>query len=251
LVGAPLAAAKNAPLLYTSGSSLPSATKAEITRVLAAGKTVYLLGGTAAIPENVTTQLSGMGYVVVRLSGSNRYATAVAVADALGDPTTEFLATSTNFADALAAGPAATKAHGVILLTNGNQLPPETSAYLQAHAGTSYAVGGSAAIADPSASPLAGADRYATAALVAQQFFTSPTAVGLASGTTFADALPASAYLSRTGGPLLLTDPGTLPGPAASYLTAAQSSVTTALVFGGTSAVSAAAQAQIAAALGR
>jgi YVTN family beta-propeller protein len=251
LVGAPFAASKNAPLLYTSGAGLPASTAAEITRVLAPGKTVYLLGGASAIPGSIATQLTGMGYVVSRISGSDRYATAVAVADAMGDPGVVFLATAANYADALAAGPAAAHATGAILLTDGTTLPPATSAYLAAHPGTTYAVGGPAASADPSASAISGPDRYATATLVAQRFFATPTTVGLASGTTFADALPAAAYLARVGGPLLLTDPHAFPSTASTYLTAAESGVTRALVFGGASAVSAAAQAEFSNALGR
>jgi YVTN family beta-propeller protein len=251
LVGAPFAASKNAPLLYTSGVALPTETSAEVTRVLAPGKTVYLLGGTSAIPASIATQLTGMGYVVSRISGADRYATAVAVADAMGDPSTVFLATAANYADALAAGPAAAHATAAILLTNGTTMPSATTAYLAAHPGTTYAVGGPAATADPSASAISGTDRYATAALVAQQFFTSPATVGLASGTTFADALPAAAYLARLGGPLLLTDPNALPSTASTYLTAVQSSVTKALVFGGPNAVSTAAQTQFSATLGR
>ena len=222
---------------------MPSSTAAEITRVLAPGKTVYLLGGASAIPASIATQLTAMGYVVSRISGSDRYSTAVAVADAMGDPSTVFLATAANYADALAAGPAAAHATGAILLTNGTSMPGVTTAYLAAHPGSTYAVGGPAATADPSASAISGTDRYATAALVAQQFFATPTTVGLASGVTFADALPAAAYLARVGGPLLLTDPNALPPSASSYLTAAQSGVTKALVFGGTSAVSTAAAA--------
>jgi YVTN family beta-propeller protein len=251
LVGAPFAASKNAPLLYTSGAALPASTAAEITRVLSPGKTVYLLGGASAIPASIATQLTGMGYVVSRISGADRYATAVAVADAMGDPSTVFLATAANYADALAAGPAAAHATGAILLTDGTTMPSTTTAYVAAHPGTTYAVGGPAATADPSASAISGTDRYATATLVAQQFFATPTTVGLASGTTFADALPAAAYLARVGGPLLLTDPNALPLTASTYLTSAESGVTKALVFGGASAVSAAAQTEFSTALGR
>jgi len=251
LVGAPFAASKNAPLLYTSGAALPAPTAAEITRVLAPGKTVYLLGGASAIPASIATQLTGMGYVVSRISGADRFATAVAVADAMGDPSTVFLATAANYADALAAGPAAAHVTGAILLTNGTAMPPATTAYLAAHPGTTYAVGGPAATADPSASAISGTDRYDTAALVARQFFATPTTVGLASGVTFADALPAAAYLARVGGPLLLIDPNALPATASSYLSVSQSGVTRALVFGGTTAVSTAAQTQFSTALGR
>jgi YVTN family beta-propeller protein len=251
LVGAPFAASRNAPLLYTSGAALPASTAAEITRVLAPGKTVYLLGGTSAIPPSIATQLSAMGYPFVRISGGDRYATAVAVANAMGAPSTVFLATAANYADALAAGPSAAHVAGTILLTDGTVMPAVTTAYLAAHPGTTYAVGGPAATADQSASAISGTDRYATAVLVAKQFFPTPTTVGLASGVTFADALPAAAYLARVGGPLLLTDPNALPSTASTYLTPAQSSITRALVFGGMTAVSHDASTEFSVALGR
>lgn len=250
LVGAPLAAKMNAPLLYAAGTTLPPATQTELQRVLAPGKAVYVLGGISAVPASVTTQLTALGYTVVRVSGQDRYATAVAVADLLGDPTTVFLATSANFADALAAGPASAKVNGAILLTNGSDMSAATGGYLAAYAGTAYAIGGAAATADPAATPIVGADRYATAAMVAQQFFASASTVGVASGTTFADALPASEFLGHAGGPLLLTDPAALPAAPAMYLQTVSSGVTKALVFGGTAAVSAAVQAQLTTALG-
>ena len=103
--------------------------------------------------------------------------TAVAVADALGDPATVFLASSAGFADALAAGPAAAKMQGVILLTDGTRLPPETAAYLQAHPGTTYAVGGGAVRADRSASALWG--RIGSPRWSSPAFFPGPS--GLAS----------------------------------------------------------------------
>src|SRR6185437_12527687 len=128
------------------------------------------------------------GYVVVRYGGADRYATALAVADALGDPSTVMLATGTNFPDALAAGPAAASVGGVVLLSDGTALPSSVSTYLTAHPGKVYAIGGPAIIAYPSATALVGADRYATAAAVATKFFTSPTTIGVASGVKFADA---------------------------------------------------------------
>jgi hypothetical protein len=66
LVGAPLAAAVNAPLLLTSGTTVTDATLSEIARVLPVGGTVYLLGGPAAIPTSVSSELVAAGYQVVR-----------------------------------------------------------------------------------------------------------------------------------------------------------------------------------------
>jgi hypothetical protein len=245
LVGAPLAAAKTAPLLLTSGSSLPASTKSEIQRVLPAGGSVYILGGTQAVPASITTQLTGLGYHVVRYAGADRYATAVLVAGALGNPSTVLLATGTNFPDALSAGVAAAKAHGAVLLTDSTRLPSETSGYLAAHVGTVYAVGGPAAAADSSATPLAGADRYHTAVDVAQQFFSAPASVGVATGLDFPDALAGGAFLAHAGAPLVLASTTSLPSAVAGYLASIKAGVTTAHLFGGSAVLSDAVQADV------
>ncbi|MGH3260591.1 MAG: cell wall-binding repeat-containing protein, partial [Trebonia sp.] len=250
LVGAPLAVAKQAPLLLTVGDSLPTATLAEIERVLSPGKTVYILGGTSAVPAGVESQLTGAGYQVTRYAGSSRFATAVKVADALGDPGTVLLATGVNFPDALSAGVAAVKAGGVVLLTNGSALPQETQNYLAAHPGTVYAVGGPAASADPSATAIAGADRYQTAVDVAQRFFTVPITIGLATGLAFPDALAGGTLLGDDHAPLILVASDSVPSSVTGYLTSVKASVTRAFLFGGTNTVSAATESAINVALG-
>jgi putative cell wall-binding protein len=249
LVGAPLAAAKTAPLLLTTGTQLPAVTLAELQRVLTTGKTVYVLGGVSAVPASVATQLSGLGYVVTRYSGATRYDTAVAVADALGDPSTVLLATGENFPDALAAGPAAAKAGGVVLLSAGSALTAPTSSYLNVHGTTVYAIGGPAATADPAAVALAGSDRYATAAKVATTFFSSPTTVGVATGENFPDALSGGAFLAHLGAPLVLADTNAVPTNTASYLSSVGSTVTAADLFGGSAVLSAGVQTAIGAAI--
>jgi YVTN family beta-propeller protein len=245
LVGAPLAAAKNAPLLLTTGASLPPATKAEVQRVLAPGGTVFVLGGTSAVPASVADELTQLGYVVTRYSGANRFATAVRVADALGDPGTVLLATGVNFPDALSAGVAAVKAGGVVLLTSGATLPSETSAYLSAHPGTVYAVGGPAAKADPAAAPLVGSDRYATSVAVAAKFFTAPNSLGLATGLSFPDALSGGALLGHLGVPLVLVSSSSVPSGVATYLAGVKAMVTKAYLFGGPNTVTTATEAAL------
>ncbi|HTC70138.1 MAG TPA: cell wall-binding repeat-containing protein, partial [Acidothermaceae bacterium] len=252
LLGAPLAAAKDAPLLFSSGTTLPAETLAEIQRVLAPGGLVIILGGDSAVPASIAAQVNALGYAQVRYSGADRYATAVSVADALGDPKTVFLATGTNFPDALTAGPAATKTGDAILLTDGSALPATTSAYLAAHTGQQdYAVGGPAAAAYPSATPLVGADRYATALAVLGQFYSSPQTMGLASGASFADALAGGAFMSHVGGPLLLSDPNSLPSSVRTYLTENAPPLVSLSIFGGTSAVSSSVQTAVGVALGQ
>ena len=213
LAGGPLAAKVHGPLLLTSSAALDASVKIEITRVAVAGATVYILGGTSAISAGVETTLTGMGFVPKRLSGANRFATSVAIADEMGDPTTVFEATGLNFPDALSGGPAAIKTGGVILLTNGPAQSDATAAYLAAHpGGTHYALGGPAAAADPSATPLVGADRFWTSEGIAATFFPTATAVGAATGFNFPDALAAGSDLAAKGAPLLLVpSSGALP----------------------------------------
>ena len=250
LVAAPLAAAKNAPMLFADGGSLTAATQAEVIRVLPAGGTAYILGGPNAVPASVATTLSGLGFTTVRVSGDDRYATALAVAHTLGDPGTVLLATGTKFPDALAAGPAAAHLHGVALLTDGARLPAAVHDYLAAHPGTVYGVGGSAAAADPAATPVVGADRYATAALLDTTVFNSPTTVGFASGAGFADALSGGVFEALAGGPLLLSTPIALPTPVGGYLAANNNTIAAATTFGGTAALATTVQNEIAVALG-
>jgi putative cell wall-binding protein len=240
LAGGPLAAAKHGPLLLTSSASLDPVAKAEIQRVLKPGGTVYLLGGTAALSSSVSSAVSALGFGAVRLSGADRFGTAIAIAGALGNPGTVFEASGEGFADALSAVPAAVAQHGAIMLTDGTSQPAATLAYLKAHPGAHYAIGGAAAAADPSAIALVGADRYATSAEVARAFFPSATGVSTASGSSFPDALAGGAVAGAGGQPLLLVPPtGALPGPTAAYLQTRDGMVTGATVFGGLSAVGA------------
>ena len=240
LAGGPLAVAKNAPLLLTPTDSLDPTVQAEIQRVLPSGGTVYLLGGTAALSDSVASSLTGLGFTVVRYAGVDRFDTAAQIATSgLGAPTTVLLATGDDFADALSGGPAAVAAGGAILLTDGPTMPSETSAYLAAHPGTVYALGGPAATADPSATPIVGSDRYQTATMVASKWFSAPSAVGFASGADFPDALAGDAQMGHLGGPMLLLDPTATAAPAevTTYLTSVAGDLTSAFAYGGSAAL--------------
>lgn len=240
LVGAPLAAAKHGPLLLTDPESLTSVTQAEISRVLAPGGNVYVLGGDLAISPAISSELTSMGYHVVRLAGANRYGTAVQVASALGNPSTVFEVTGANFPDALSAGPAAVASQGAILLTDGYNQAAETAHYLSQHQPkTTYAVGGPACHADPAATCVMGQDRYGTAAAVAGRFFPSSSTVGLATGLVFPDALTAGPLLGAEKAPMILVSPNVpLPSAVQTYLGNHAASVTKVEVFGGDLAVS-------------
>jgi putative cell wall-binding protein len=238
LSGGPLASADHGPMLITPPGALSPAVDAEIRRVLPTGTTVHVVGGSAALSAAIDSELRGQGYLVDRLEGPDRFGTAVAVADELGDPGTVLEVTGDDFPDALAAGPAAAGLGAAILLTDGVSQDPATAAYLSAHPGTRYAIGGPAAAADPTARAVSGTDRYATAVAVAKAFSASPSALAFATGTAFADALTGGPGAALRSAPLLLVPAcGALPAGTGAYITAIRSSVGAGILFGGTGAV--------------
>ncbi|MEU4566034.1 cell wall-binding repeat-containing protein [Micromonospora sp. NPDC023956] len=218
LGGSALAAAKQGPLLMTPRTSLDPLAADEITRILAPGKTVYLLGSAAgAISAEVERQVKALGFSTVRLAGTDRFSTSVAIANAI-DPTpdTVLVATGMNFPDALSAGAAAGAQNlpgkgtsAVVVLTNDNLLPVATKSYLDALPGSSVVVGvglqGATATKPYGSVPLYGDSRFETALLTAWAFFGGQNHIGLATGMNWPDALAGGALMASLDGPLILT----------------------------------------------
>lgn len=260
--GTALAIARNAALLLTQPDALALASEDELLRVMSPGGTVYLLGGTAALGQAVEDRVVELGYVVVRLGGSNRFATATAIAAELGDPGTLLLADGGDFPHAVVAGAAAVVAGdsdfdqtgnvgAAVLLTDGATVPPETRAYLDGRTDTPEVVpiGSPAAEAFPEEEDaIVGGDAYEVSANVAAAFFDGPSAIGVATGANFADALTGGSVVGRPDvgpGPILLTGADALPGSVADYITSISDSVGRVLVFGGTAAIEASVEEEI------
>jgi hypothetical protein len=253
LGGGALAAAKDGPLLLSSPSTLNSDTQAEMQRVLGAtNKTVYLLGGTAALSTTVENQVKALGYTTARLAGLDRFATAVLIANAISPtPTMILAATGQNWPDALPAGaaagsfdaPGASTQKAVLVLTNDSVMPAATQTYFNGHTSAEViAVGNLAGTATKNLPQgrqlIAGSNRYATASLVALAFFSSEHHAGVATGDNWPDALSGGALMASLNGPLLLTPSTTSAGWAEFTLSTESASVQVALAFGGTSVVS-------------
>ena len=260
--GTPLALALGAPLLLSAPDALSPEAETEIQRVLAPGGTVYMLGGTAALSEAVDARIRALGFQTVRYGGQNRFGTAAIIADlGLSQPRNVLFADGGDFADSIVAGAAAAvmgEGPGIdaaVLLTSGADIPPETQAYLDdlGVTPTMVAVGASAGAAFPQVEQVGTADRFETSVAVAERFFDAPPIVGIARSDEFPDGLSGGSLVGRTiygPGPILFTATDTLPAQVQAYLSANADSVTRALIFGGTAAVSSEVEAQVSAALG-
>lgn len=266
LAGTPLAKRDRGPLLLTEPGALNPLTANEIKRVLPKGKTVYILGGNQAVSPKVQSQLVALGYTVKRFGGSDRYQTALLIAQqGMGSPHQVVVATGQDFADALAAGPLAADEGNAILLSNGKTLDANTKAYIagaQRKNGAAdpafhlNAVGGAAVAATrylgSQSHALMGNDRYQTAAAVAARFAADMpvTQFGVATGTQFADALTGGAFMANANEPLLLTAPTALAPSDTTLLHGMRSQLSAVTLFGGPVALKQAVMDQIAHAVG-
>ena len=211
LSGSYLAAVKNAPILISSGSN-DADIKEYIKANVKTGSTVYLLGGTAALPASMEKGLEG--YTVTRLSGKTRYETNLAILEEAGVGTKDILVcTGTSFADSLSAS----AANRPILLVSGS-LTDGQKAFLDGLSGNKiYIIGGSAAVSETvkkaleaygTVERISGKDRYETSVLVAHNFVKGPEAAVLAYGRNFPDGLCGGPLAVSMGAPLILTENG-------------------------------------------
>jgi putative cell wall-binding protein len=236
-----------------------------IRRPSAAARLLLKVAFAAAIvPLTVIPAAAAAPSVTVeRLAGTNRYATAVAVSQRLfgaGPAPVVYLASGENYPDALAAGPAAAKQGGVVLLTAGASLTTETRTELIRLAPPRVVVVGGSSVVAPAVltevsaalapgtvvQRVSGVGRYATAVAVSSRVFAPGTAtVFVASGANFPDALAAGAAAAANGGPVLLTQPTTLTAVTAAEIR--RLGPTNVVLVGGTSAVNASVATAIAA----
>ena len=257
LGGSALAGALDAPILLTRPDVLLAEVRAEIVR-LGATKAI-VLGGTPAVSAAVMGQIDAIsGVGVERISGPNRYDTAIAVAartiHVLGDgyDGTAFIATGANFPDALGASPLAAAAGWPIYLANPNQGNNAGLVAVMKAAGVTDAIllGGANVVSDAIKTPLgttyatrlAGANRYDTAVKVAEYGVANAglvwDRVALATGENFPDALAGGVLQGLDGSVLLLTPTNSLNDGVAAVLRTNKPSILEVRFLGSTAAVS-------------
>lgn len=254
LAASGLAGCLNAPVLLVKTNPAPQALVDELHRL---GTTkVIVLGGSAAVPTGVSTQLAGAGFSVRRIGGADRYETAALVSrEVLGyglNGGRVYIARGDDFADALALGPLAYSNKAPLLLVTPTTVPSSTRSVLSASAFSSGCIaGGTVAVSSRVATEidsyvgatqrLAGATRYSTASSVAAwgvgNGLASYQTIGLATGTVFADALCGGVAIGSRGGVILLTRPNELVPETDTVLGASAYLVSQVQVYGGESAV--------------
>lgn len=136
----PYAAKNGIPILLTRTGTLPAETKAALS-----GKdTTIVTGGTGAVSEAVVTQLPG----ATRYGGANRFDTGKLINKGLPmGKQKAFIATGTNFPDALAGSVLAAKKDAPILLTAANAIPSPTKSLLPSY--PAYSIFGSKGAVTP------------------------------------------------------------------------------------------------------
>ncbi len=193
---------------------------------------------------------------VGRLSGSDRYLTAVKVSQQFAPGVhTVFVATGEKFPDALAAAARAGHLHSPVLLTPHDRVPSVVRAeLLRLQPQRVVLVGGLSSIdavtateidritADAPVRRLSGANRYETAAKIAAQFG-SADIVFVATGENFPDALAGSARAGALHAPLLLVEHNRIPAATRAQLSRLEPEQI--VLLGGTGSVSSLVRAQL------
>lgn len=275
------------PILLVNTDNVPTATR---TRLASMSNliNVRVIGGPGVVSDATLAEIANIAKVAnptavtERLWGTNRYQTAIAVANMVantGIPAPMhrvILAVGTDFPDALAAG-ALAAGHGYpMLLTNGDTLRPDVRDWLINRPDLTevLVVGGPGVIPDAvlaeisalrnssgaaiTARRLAGPNRFSTATTIATDVISrsvsapnAPGRVVIVNGRDFPDALAAGPLAGHLGVPVLLTEPDRLPGATRDWLITHAGTIFEVAIIGGETAVSAAVAEQIRAAATR
>ncbi len=258
LGGSALAGALDAPVLLVTPDAVPAVTAAEIKRLGATN--AIILGGTNAVSAKAQGALSALvSGDVQRIGGANRYRTAELVAARsrveLGADFdgTVFVASGTDYADAVAAGPMAAR-HGwpLYLAETGRGLAPETKAALGG-AKRAVVLGGTSDVAAAAATDLsallgsakvervAGQDRYGDVLAIAKYAVAEAgfgwDRIGIATGENFPDSLTGGLLQAKANSVMVLTPAESLYAPIGTTIRTNSAQIRSVTFFGGLNAV--------------
>lgn len=209
LAGSYLAGVTDAPILMASKKNADTLKEYIKANVEESG-TIYVLGGTSAIPDTI---LSGLdGYTIERIAGANRYETNLEILEEAGVTDQPLLiCTGEGFADSLSAS-----ATGAPILLVKKSLTAAQKEFLEEYTGSDlYIIGGESAVnatlekqlkAYGDVTRIAGDNRYLTSTAVAEAFFPDAEVAVLAYAKNYPDGLCGGPLAMYRYAPLILTD---------------------------------------------
>ena len=180
--------------------------------------TIYILGGTTAVSDDIIDNLKNNGFTNFnRLGGSDRYETNRIINKNVGieKGTPVVIANGLDFADALSISSISGIKGMPIYITKKDAIDNKTLSEIQNIAPSKiYIVGGNSAISSDventlkgitsDITRLGGADRYETSIAIAKHFDLDTDTVAIANGLAFPDALSGSVLASKHNAPILL-----------------------------------------------
>jgi putative cell wall-binding protein len=127
LAAGPVAGRAGAPILLVAPDHVPSTTADAVRRMQP--DEIRILGGSAAVSDDVAAELGGLAPRVTRLGGQDRYATAVELSKSSYPKGAKiaYLATGRDYPDALVGGPLAAADDAPLLLVEPSCVPPVVS----------------------------------------------------------------------------------------------------------------------------
>lgn len=243
LAAVPLAEKLQAPILLTNKDSLNPKTSTALKDLKV--MTVYIVGGTAVISSDVEDQLKKDGYTVKRIAGQDKYATAIKIAEELGDVTEIAVTSGEDYADALSIAPIAAEKQMPIILVPKDKITNTIQNYINSRNITkTYVVGDQSVISDNVVNKfnnperILGQDKYARNIAVLNRFADSfqTNNLCLATGENFADALTGAVYAAKNNGAVALVKED-LPMSTTDFLKGKGDSLAAITVFGGEAVV--------------
>jgi putative cell wall-binding protein len=255
MVAAVLAGAFNGAVLVTEGTAaVEPQVDAEVRRLLGPeglGQVTFV-GGPDALPDPLLRAFRNR-YTVRRIAGADQFATARLAADEVETSSqmkTAVVIGTSGVLDALPMVAVAAANDWPVVFTEREQLPVSTREFLVSHdieqvhiagppAEVSHAVADEIAdLADITVERHHARDRYETAVVVAERFFSLPSAYAVASGTSWSDAVVGAAYAGeRRHAPVLLTDGERLADPVVDYIERSRTPGAAGLIIGDTDTV--------------
>lgn len=232
------------PLLYTKPTELPSPTVDALQRL--SPRQIIVVGPRSAVSDAVLEELRQVAPTVRAWEG-DIYKTAASLTTATSTQLETVYLVSPTSADAYSAAATAAAGRSDVLLTPTDRLDPHTAELLRTQRPRHLVVvGGPVAISESVARAAAGAaglstfervsgaDRFETAALLAEQM-PSWTSALITNGDTPVDAFVAAPLAARYGAPVILTRATS--APPASIAAIRRHSPSTLTAVGGTGVV--------------